>query len=186
MNKIKLSFVFLVLIFSSFNLNAHQISQSFSNWTVENENIMAVFSVTSRQVTLLPVLDGYSDNLSEQLTKHLKKNIKVFINEKECDLAKDIPTKITDESSLKSLLNFKCSENTGIMKIIRFFQFRLAIFILHVFVLEKMIGKRRFLLLHKKMQAFHFHQVKIKEAHYKFSLIILNLDLSIFYPDMIT
>ena len=55
MNKIKLSFVFLVLIFSSFNLNAHQISQSFSNWTVENENIMAVFSVTSRQVTLLPV-----------------------------------------------------------------------------------------------------------------------------------
>ena len=109
MNKIKLSFVFLVLIFSSFNLNAHQISQSFSNWTVENENIMAVFSVTSRQVTLLPVLDGYSDNLSEQLTKHLKKNIKVFINEKECNLAKDIPTKITDESSLKSLLNFKCS-----------------------------------------------------------------------------
>ena len=117
MNKIKLSFVFLVLIFSSFNLNAHQISQSFSNWTVENENIMAVFSVTSRQVTLLPLLDGYSDNLSEQLTKHLKKNIKVFINEKECNLAKDIPTKITDESSLKSLLNFKCSENTGIMKI---------------------------------------------------------------------
>ena len=80
MNKIKLSFVFLVLIFSSFKLNAHQISQSFSNWTVKNENIMAVFSVTSLHVTLLPVLYGYSDNLSEQLNQHLNKNIKVFIN----------------------------------------------------------------------------------------------------------
>ena len=82
MNKLKLFFIFLVLIFGSLNLKAHQISQSFSNWTVENSDIMAVFSVTSRQVTLLPVLDGYSNNLSEQLTTHLKKNIKVSINDK--------------------------------------------------------------------------------------------------------
>ena len=117
MNKLKLFFIFLVLIFGSLNLKAHQISQSFSNWTVENGDIMAVFSVTSRQVTLLPVLDGYLNNLSEQLTTHLKKNIKVSINEKSCELDEDIPTKITDESSLKSLLKFKCSESNGIMRI---------------------------------------------------------------------
>jgi len=117
MNKLKLFFVFLVLIFSFLDLKAHQISQSFSNWTVENGNIMAVFSVASRQVTLLPVLDGYSNNLSEQLSSHLKKNIKVFINEKSCDLDPDIPIKVTDDNSLKSLLKFNCSETKGIMRI---------------------------------------------------------------------
>ena len=91
MNKLKFAITFFVLIFSSFGLKAHQISQSFSNWTVEDGNITAVFSVTSRQVTLLPILDGYSNNLNEQLTEHLKKNIRVFINDKNCILDSDIP-----------------------------------------------------------------------------------------------
>ena len=53
--------------------NSHQISQSFSNWTVEEKNITAVFSVAPRYITLLPVLDGYYDSLEDQLSNHLKK-----------------------------------------------------------------------------------------------------------------
>ena len=117
MNKLKFAITFFVLIFSSFGLKAHQISQSFSNWTVEDGNITAVFSVTSRQVTLLPILDGYSNNLNEQLTEHLKKNIRVFINDKNCILDPDIPTKLSSDSSLKSLLKFECLEDKGIMRI---------------------------------------------------------------------
>ena len=78
MNKLKIFLIVILCSFFSFPANSHQISQSFSNWTVEEKNITAVFSVAPRYITLLPVLDGYYDSLEDQLSNHLKKNIKIF------------------------------------------------------------------------------------------------------------
>ena len=41
MNKLKIFLIVILCSFFSFPANSHQISQSFSNWTVEEKNITA-------------------------------------------------------------------------------------------------------------------------------------------------
>ena len=72
MNRLKVLLLIILLPFLSFPASSHQISQSFSNWTVEEKNVTAIFSIAPRYITLLPVLDGYYDSLEEQLSNHLK------------------------------------------------------------------------------------------------------------------
>ena len=110
MNKLKIFLIVILCSFFSFPANSHQISQSFSNWTVEEKNITAVFSVAPRYITLLPVLDGYYDSLEDQLSNHLKKSIKIFSNEKPCEISSPILTKRNEDNSIKAMLNFECLE----------------------------------------------------------------------------
>ena len=110
MNKLKIFLIVILCSFFSFPVNSHQISQSFSNWTVEEKNITAVFSVAPRYITLLPVLDGYYDSLEDQLSNHLKKNIKIFSSEKPCEISSPILTKRNEDNSIKAMLNFECLE----------------------------------------------------------------------------
>ena len=52
MNKLKIFLIVILCSFFTFPANSHQISQSFSNWTIEEKNITAVFSVAPRYITL--------------------------------------------------------------------------------------------------------------------------------------
>ena len=117
MNKLKIFLIVILCSFFSFPANSHQISQSFSNWTVEEKNITAVFSVAPRYITLLPVLDGYYDSLEDQLSNHLKKNIKIFSNEKPCVISSSILTKRNEDNSIKAMLNFECLETGNTLSI---------------------------------------------------------------------
>ena len=117
MNKLKIFLIVILCSFFSFPVNSHQISQSFSNWTVEEKNITAVFSVAPRYITLLPVLDGYYDSLEDQLSNHLKKNIKIFSNEKPCVISSSILTKRNEDNSIKAMLNFECLETGNTLSI---------------------------------------------------------------------
>ena len=117
MNKLKIFLIVILCSFFSFPANSHQISQSFSNWTVEEKNITAVFSVAPRYITLLPVLDGYYDSLEDQLSNHLKKNIKIFSNEKPCEISSSILTKRNEDNSIKAMLNFECLETGNTLSI---------------------------------------------------------------------
>ena len=117
MSKYKAILVFILSSFFSLSANSHQISQSFSNWKVEEKSVTAVFSVAPRYITLLPVIDGYFDNLEEQLSNHLKKNIKIFSNQKACDISPEILTRQNEDNSIKAMLNFQCSENGNILSI---------------------------------------------------------------------
>lgn len=117
MSKYKVILVFILSSFFSLSANSHQISQSFSNWTIKEKNVTAVFSVAPRYITLLPVIDGYFDNLEEQLSNHLKKNIKIFSNQKACDISSKILTRQNENNSIKAMLNFQCSENGKILSI---------------------------------------------------------------------
>ena len=117
MNKLKIFLIVILCSFFSFPANSHQISQSFSNWTIDEKNITAVFSVAPRYITLLPVLDGYYDSLEDQLSNHLKKNIKIFSNEKPCEISSSILTKRNEDNSIKAMLNFECLETGNTLSI---------------------------------------------------------------------
>lgn len=117
MNKLKIFLIVILCSFFTFPANSHQISQSFSNWTIEEKNITAVFSVAPRYITLLPVLDGYYDSLEDQLSNHLKKNIKIFSNEKPCVISSSILTKRNEDNSIKAMLNFECLETGNTLSI---------------------------------------------------------------------
>lgn len=117
MNKLKIFLIVILCSFFTFPANSHQISQSFSNWTIDEKNITAVFSVAPRYITLLPVLDGYYDSLEDQLSNHLKKNIKIFSNEKPCVISSSILTKRNEDNSIKAMLNFECLETGNTLSI---------------------------------------------------------------------
>ena len=117
MSKFKLGVVIVLCFLFSLPANSHQISQSFSNWTIEERNVTAIFSVAPRYITLLPVLDGYYDSLEDQLSNHLKKNIKIFSNEKVCEISSQILTMQNEDNSIKAMLNFECPENGNILSI---------------------------------------------------------------------
>ena len=69
-NKIIYPFILalLGLLFSS-NIDAHQLSRSFSKWEINNKEVSVTFTVPSRQVTLLPAIEGQSSSLEDLLTK---------------------------------------------------------------------------------------------------------------------
>ena len=117
MNRLKVVLVIILSSFLSFTVNSHQISQSFSNWTVEEKNVTAIFSIAPRYITLLPVLDGYYDSLEEQLSNHLKRNIKIYSNDIACDFSSEILTSQNKDNSIKAMINFQCPENGNILSI---------------------------------------------------------------------
>ena len=117
MNRLKVVLVIILSSFLSFTVNSHQISQSFSNWTVEEKNVTAIFSIAPRYITLLPVLDGYYDSLEEQLSYHLKRNIKIYSNDIACDISSEILTRQNKDNSIKAMINFQCPENGNILSI---------------------------------------------------------------------
>ena len=84
-NKYKLLvFTFIFSCLLSANLEAHQLSRSFSKWEIKDSEVKVTFTVPSLQVTLLPAIEGPSSNLEELLTRHLSKNLKVFVSDEEC------------------------------------------------------------------------------------------------------
>lgn len=117
MNRLKVLLLIILLPFLSFPASSHQISQSFSNWTVEEKNVTAIFSIAPRYITLLPVLDGYYDSLEEQLSNHLKRNIKIYSNDIACDFSSEILTRQNKDNSIKAMINFQCPENGNILSI---------------------------------------------------------------------
>ena len=117
MSRLKVVLIIILSSFLSFTANSHQISQSFSNWTVEEKNVTAIFSIAPRYITLLPVLDGYYDSLEEQLSNHLKRNIKIYSNDIACDISSEIPTRQNKDNSIKAMINFQCPENGNILSI---------------------------------------------------------------------
>jgi len=117
MNRLKVPLLIILLSFLSFPANSHQISQSFSNWTVEEKNVTAIFSIAPRYITLLPALDGYYDSLEEQLSNHLKRNIKIYSNDIACDFSSGILTRQNKDNSIKAMINFQCPENGNILSI---------------------------------------------------------------------
>ena len=67
------------LIFSclfSFNLEAHQLSRSFSKWEINDKNVEVSFTVPARQVTFLPAVEGPLSSLDGLLARHLEKHLK--------------------------------------------------------------------------------------------------------------
>ena len=117
MSEFKSVIVIALCFLFSFPVHSHQISQSFSNWTIEERNVTAIFSVAPRYITLLPVLDGYYDSLEDQLSNHLKKNIKIFSNETTCEISSQILTRQNEDNSIKAMLNFECPENGNTLSI---------------------------------------------------------------------
>ena len=99
------------IAFFSFETHAHQISRSFSKWEIEENIAKAVFTVPARQVTLLPVLEGYSSSLQDQLTTHLKNYLKISISGQSCQILKGPETQLIDNGYVQSKIEFTCSEN---------------------------------------------------------------------------
>ncbi len=108
-NKIIYPFILalLGLLFSS-NIDAHQLSRSFSKWEINNKEVSVTFTVPSRQVTLLPAIEGQSSSLEDLLTSHLKKHLKVFISDTECERQGDIKSIYGDNNYVRSEIKFYC------------------------------------------------------------------------------
>ena len=111
-----------------------------------------------RYITLLPVLDGYYDSLEDQLSNHLKKNIKIFSNEKPIEISSSKFTKRNEDNSIKAMLNFECLEagKTYQLKIIRFLMHQRDIFIARIKINSNDWEETIFTSTRKKNEFFSF------------------------------
>lgn len=98
--------VFLGLGFAS--AQAHTKSQSFSSWGVQGSEIVMVFQVDARRVTLLSALDDTARPPDELLSLHLMETMEVVQAEAPCRLD-GVPTKLRAADGYRRMeMRFQC------------------------------------------------------------------------------
>jgi hypothetical protein len=86
---------------------AHNPSQSFSDWTIDNDNVQLTFSVKTREVTRLqPVAPG---SLDTRLMRHLDKSIGVSSGNVICQRVAQSTPLASAQGYMRLELNFQCS-----------------------------------------------------------------------------
>ena len=86
---------------------AHNPSQSFSDWTIDNDNLQLTFSVKTREVTRLqPVAPG---SLDARLMRHLNKSIVVSSGTIICQRVAQSTPLASAQGYMRLELNFQCS-----------------------------------------------------------------------------
>ena len=86
---------------------AHNPSQSFSDWTINNGDVQLTFSVKTREVTRLQPID--SESLNARLMRHLDESIDVSSGNIICpQIDKSVPL-ASAQGYIRVELNFQCS-----------------------------------------------------------------------------
>ena len=84
--------IFIALIFCM-QAQAHNRSQSFSSWVINSDEVEVVFTVKTREVTRLPLLEGDLRSFDALLTAHLRHSLSIDSGGIDCD-AKGLPFSI--------------------------------------------------------------------------------------------
>ena len=100
--------ILMLMLFTTANgAVAHNPSQSFSDWTIDNDNVQLTFSVKTREVTRLqPVAPG---SLDTRLMRHLDKSIGVSSGNVICQRVAQSTPLASAQGYMRLELNFQCS-----------------------------------------------------------------------------
>ncbi len=103
--------LFLCLVLVPGVAQAHTKSQSFSSWSFQEEDIVMVFQVDTRRVTLLQALDETTRLPAELLSLHLLETVEVTQAGTPCVLA-GVPRPLRAAEGYERLeLRFRCAES---------------------------------------------------------------------------
>jgi hypothetical protein len=102
---------------------AHTRSQSFSTWSVSGSDVRVAFSVASREVTRLALLDGSQGDLDALLAAHARDRIRAWSGETSCELAEG-PTPLASRPGFARIeLRLRCPEGPALrIRIATFFE----------------------------------------------------------------
>ncbi|BFM15335.1 HupE/UreJ family protein [Maricurvus nonylphenolicus] len=101
--------VFLLLCSSSL-VDAHSRSQSFSRWSIDNNRLDFTFTVSAREITRLPQVEGNHSSLQALLDNHLRRSISVSINEKACVFKQPLTFLEPGKGLLRAEGSFLCDQ----------------------------------------------------------------------------
>ena len=99
--------ILMLMLFTTANGAVATICQSFSDWTIDNDNVQLTFSVKTREVTRLqPVAPG---SLDTRLMRHLDKSIGVSSGNVICQRVAQSTPLASAQGYMRLELNFQCS-----------------------------------------------------------------------------
>ncbi|MBE9537597.1 MAG: HupE/UreJ family protein, partial [Proteobacteria bacterium] len=102
----------LILVLGMFStlVNAHDRSESFSQWTWRGEQLNYTFSILQREVTRIPGSQGSSIALGDQLAKYLMSQITVASGGRDCAVDKEPVALRSREGFLHIEGSFRCTD----------------------------------------------------------------------------
>ena len=99
----------LLLLFIGLPADAHNRSQSFSQWTIDNNQLQMLFTVKAREATRL--LDNRPSSLETVLAEHLSATLSVTQGDTQCALSTGTGTGIVPLSAKPGYLRLGASFN---------------------------------------------------------------------------
>ena len=99
----------LLLLFIGLPADAHNRSQSFSQWTIDNNQLQMLFTVKAREATRL--LDNRRSSLETVLAEHLSATLSVTQGDTQCALSTGTGTGIVPLSAKPGYLRLGASFN---------------------------------------------------------------------------
>lgn len=97
-----------LLLCSTSLVDAHSRSQSFSRWLIDNNRLDFTFTVSSREITRLPQVEGNHSSLQALLDSHLQRTVTVSVNGKTCELSQSLTFLEPGEGLLRAEGVFLC------------------------------------------------------------------------------
>jgi len=91
------------------NLFAHNKSESYSNWTLFNNDITGIITIPSHEVTRLPLITQSNNSLSSSFLEHAADNVHVFSKQTICSLVSRNILKAS-EGFIRVELQFNCPQ----------------------------------------------------------------------------
>ena len=92
-------------------VNAHQLSRSFSKWEINDKDVEVSFTVPARQVTLLAALEGPLASLDKLLARHLERHLKIYNSKDECNKLGEIKSSYDANGYVRGQIKFICENN---------------------------------------------------------------------------
>ncbi len=98
----------IFFVFSTGLADAHTRSQSFSRWLIDNNQLDFTFTVSAREITRLPQVEGNHSSLQALLDNHLQRSISVARNGVACKLQQPLTFLIPREGMVRAEGVFLC------------------------------------------------------------------------------
>ncbi|WP_390616939.1 HupE/UreJ family protein [Maricurvus nonylphenolicus] len=94
----------------SLQVYGHNASQSFSRWVIEGDKVEVTFTVGSREVTRLPLIESEAPNLDRLLSAHLLRTLQVSAAGQDCHVDSEGEVIAAERGLMRKKITYICPE----------------------------------------------------------------------------
>ena len=106
--------IFICLLLINSTSLSHTKSESYSNWIISQDNILATITIPLYEVTRLPGIQSKTTTFEELFLKHTEESIKVRTQKEDCQLISSQKLNAT-EGFVRIEMSYDCNTSNLLM-----------------------------------------------------------------------